>query len=180
MNWHEKYGWGGYSWDANNFPVPETVMSFLQNEERLLVGANFHDNSGLVKEEARYKAMSQAVGWRSSTETIPFLSCSNETFAFALEDVVVSPLGFDIPWIDWQQGGEKGGCTDVETHNPTIWLNRLRATANLRTGNSNQRGMALGRWGGLGNHRYPTGFRCVFFQSNKKLFAETLLVVMFS
>ncbi len=156
MNWHFKFGWGAYTWDSNNFPVPSTVMQYLQKEQNLLVGANLHDESGVVKEEARYDAFRNAVGWSSNTKTIPFLSCSNVTFAFALEDVVVSPLGFDVPWIDWQQGGDKGGCTDG-THNPTIVLNRLRATANLRTGSST-RGMAFGRWGGLGNHRFPTGF----------------------
>jgi hypothetical protein len=156
MNWHQKASlWGGYTWDANLFPVPEQVLDYLQSEN-LLSGANLHDNSGVIREEAEYEAMRAAIGWKSQSN-IPFASCSNQTFAFALEDIIVSPLGFDVPWIDWQQGGDKGGCSG-ETQNPTIWLNRLRATANLRTGKSNQRGMALGRWGGLGNHRYPSGF----------------------
>lgn len=103
MDWHIKH-WGGYSWDANNFPVPEAVLSYLQGKENLLVGANFHDDTGVGTDETKYNAMKQAIGYTGSN-AIPFQSCVNKTVAFALEDVVVSPLGFDVPWIDWQQGG---------------------------------------------------------------------------
>ncbi len=154
MDWHFKYGWGAYSWDRNNFPVPEDTLAFLK-ESGLVVGANLHDNSGVIREEERYEAMRKAIGWSSNT-TVPFKSCSNQTFAFALEDVVWRPLGFDIPWIDWQQGGDKGGCTDG-AHNPTMWLNRLRGTDNFRN-NDTARATILSRWGGLGSHRYPLGF----------------------
>ncbi len=73
---------------------------------------------------------------------------TNRTYAWALEDVVLQPLeqlGFgDFWWIDWQQGGERGGCRGGSM-NPTIWLNRLRATDKLRRGQPG-RGMVLSRW----------------------------------
>ena len=65
-------------------------------------------------------------------------------------------LGVDFAWIDWQQGGTQGGCAG-EANNPTILLNHLRSTDNLRAGNA-LRGMILARWGGMGTHRYQVGF----------------------
>ena len=155
MDWHFKYGWGGYTWDPNLFPVPEATLAELQGRG-LAVGANLHDDSGVVPEEQRFEAMRAAVGWPGNASTMPFRSCSSALFAFGLEDAVVAPLGFDIPWIDWQQGGSRGGCTDGP-HNPTIWLNRLRATDRMRRGDA-RRATILSRWGGLGSHRYPLGF----------------------
>ena len=80
-----------------------------------------------------------------------------------LEDIVLGAItgnetspGFDFWWIDWQQGGDKGGCTG-ELINPTIWTDKLRATYHIRRGET-KRGMVLARWGGLGNHRYQVGF----------------------
>ncbi len=155
MDWHFKFGWGGYTWDPSLFPVPAATLAFLRSRG-LAVGANLHDDSGVVRDEARYQAMRAAVGWASNTTTVPFLSCANTTFAWGLEDAVMAPLDFDIPWIDWQQGGTRGGCTDG-AHNPTIWLNRLRATDRMRRGEAG-RATILSRWGGQGSHRYPLGF----------------------
>jgi alpha-glucosidase (family GH31 glycosyl hydrolase) len=41
--------------------------------------------------------------------------------------------------------------------NPTIWLAHLRCTDRHRIGDT-KRAMFLGRWGGLGAHRYQIGF----------------------
>jgi len=68
----------------------------------------------------------------------------------------------DFWWIDWQQGGDAGGCAEgVDAANPTIWLNKLRLTDKARraeSGEASKRSMVLARWGGLGNHRYQVGF----------------------
>ena len=55
-------------------------------------------------------------------------------------------------WPDWQQGGKQGGMAG-DKQNPTIWLAHLRCTDRHRVGD-NTRAMFLGRWGGLGGHRY--------------------------
>ena len=57
-----------------------------------------------------------------------------------------------MAWPDWQQGGTAGGMTGFK-QNPTIWLAHLRCTDRHRIGD-NTRAMFLGRWGGLGGHRY--------------------------
>ena len=64
--------------------------------------------------------------------------------------------GVDYFWIDWQQGGDRGGCSGKHM-NPTIWLNRLRSTRSRRLGYT-RRDLILARWGGYGSHRYPVGF----------------------
>ncbi len=33
--------------------------------------------------------------------------------------------GMDFWWIDWQQGGNHGGCAGLK-QNPTIWTNKIR------------------------------------------------------
>jgi hypothetical protein len=50
-----------------------------------------------------------------------------------------SGVGMDFWWIDWQQGGDKGGCTGG-SQNPTIWTNKIRCTDAKRRG-SNGRNM---------------------------------------
>ena len=85
--------------------------------------------------------------------------CSNPSYAQALEDAVLLPLekqGLDYWWIDWQQGGNHGGCKGKK-QNPTIWTNKIRATDHVRRG-TDKRGLVLARWGGLGSHRYQVGF----------------------
>ena len=95
----------------------------------------------------------------ASTQDIPFELCSNPSYAQALEDAVLLPLekqGLDYWWIDWQQGGNHGGCKGKK-QNPTIWTNKIRATDHVRRG-TDKRGLVLARWGGLGSHRYQVGF----------------------
>ena len=115
---------------------------------------------GVRPTEDQYDAFCKAIGADpAANKTIPF-AIYEQKYALALEDQVLQALekqSFgDFWWIDWQQGGAKGGCPGGKA-NPTILLNRLRATDKIRRGET-QRGMVLARWGGLGNHRYQVGF----------------------
>eukprot|EP00823_Brevimastigomonas_motovehiculus_P005518 TRINITY_DN4082_c0_g1_i1.p1 TRINITY_DN4082_c0_g1~~TRINITY_DN4082_c0_g1_i1.p1 ORF type:complete len:921 (+),score=210.99 TRINITY_DN4082_c0_g1_i1:343-2763(+) len=158
MDWHTKEYWGGYSWDRRLFPHPEDIMSFV-HDNNLIVGLNIHDADGVGSNEEQHDAMARVLGLDPKTcGTIPF-NMMNTSYAYALEDVVLLALeksGVDLFWIDWQQGGKKGGLAG-DKQNPTIWTDRLRATDHLRRG-VNKRGFTLARWGGLGNHRYQVGF----------------------
>uniref|UniRef100_A0A7S2WIU5 DUF5110 domain-containing protein n=1 Tax=Mucochytrium quahogii TaxID=96639 RepID=A0A7S2WIU5_9STRA len=155
MNWHTKPAWGGYSWDRALWPFPEETLDNLKRQG-ISTLANLHDNDGVVPANEAYEELASYLGVDNGT-TIPFASCADQKIALGLEDIVLDRLkGLDYWWVDWQQGGSKGGCTGGR-HNPTIWLNRLRGTNNIRKG-SKQRDMVLGRWGGLGNHRYQVGF----------------------
>lgn len=159
MDWHRKPYWGGYSFDENLFPQPH--ISFQRIKARgLLTSGNLHDHDGVRPSEDSYNAFCKAVGANPSSGTTFAFDIVNRTYAWAVEDTILQPLeqlGFgDFWWIDWQQGGQKGGCAG-DSQNPTIWLNRLRGTNHLRR-NQTTRNMILSRWGGLGSHRYPIGF----------------------
>lgn len=167
MNWHIKYGWGAFSFDRNLFPFPEDTMSYLK-EKGLHISMNIHDDDGIRNYEDQFEAACQAMGLDpKKTGEIRFASCSNYAYAAMVEDVVLKPVedvGTDFWWIDWQQGGAEGGCKEY-SYNPTIWLNKVRATdakrrflQGITKDPEFKRNMALGRWGGLGNHRYQLGF----------------------
>ena len=160
MDWHVKPAWGAYSWDSNLFPDPsDVVKGYLKDTEGLVTLANLHDDDGVVEAEDAHAAMVAAMGLPASTGDVPFRICDSSRYAAALEDAVLAPLeaqGLDYWWIDWQQGGRRGGCAGG-AQNPTIWTNKIRATDHLRRGSS-KRGLILARWGGLGSHRYPVGF----------------------
>jgi alpha-glucosidase len=164
MNWHKKNSWTGYSFDDRLFPAGGAAAIRGAKNKGVHLAANIHDAEGIGNWEDSYEAMASAVDFAAtSSDPVPFLSCSNQTYAYALEDVVLAPLEdiFDFWWIDWQQGGAAGGCrADVDAANPTIWLNKLRLTNKARRNqsNANDRSMVLARWGGLGNHRYQVGF----------------------
>eukprot|EP00959_Pyramimonas_sp_CCMP1952_P045899 959175-Pyramimonas_sp.AAC.1 len=51
--------------------------------------------------------------------------------------------GVDFFWIDWQQGGQQGGC-EGGAMNPRIALNHLRTTAHDRR-QEDRRGFVLAR-----------------------------------
>lgn len=162
MDWHVKPAWGSYSFDRNLFPDPaDTLLDYVKGHEGLITLANLHDDNGVVAGEDEHDAMAAQMGLvpPASTQDIPFEICSNPAYAQALEDAVLLPLekqGLDYWWIDWQQGGNHGGCKGL-AQNPTIWTNKIRATDHIRRG-SDKRGLLLARWGGLGSHRYQVGF----------------------
>jgi alpha-glucosidase (family GH31 glycosyl hydrolase) len=160
MDWHSKQGWGGYSFDRRLFPEPsDTLVGLLKEHYNLAVAVNLHDDDGIRPTEDTYYAMCKALGYDpSKQQTIPFL-LTNRSYALALEDITLGNIerqGVDFMWIDWQQGGSQGGCTG-EKQNPTIWLQKLRATDAIRRGEA-ERGIVLSRFGGLGAHRYQVGF----------------------
>lgn len=160
MDWHVKPAWGAYTWDNHLFPDPKDVMlNYMKQHKGLITLANIHDDNGVVSEEANHAAMVEMMDLPNSTGDIPFEICTNQKYAIALEDAVLLPIekdGIDYWWIDWQQGGNHGGCKGM-LQNPTIWTNKMRATDHIRRG-STKRGLVLARWGGLGSHRYQVGF----------------------
>jgi alpha-glucosidase (family GH31 glycosyl hydrolase) len=160
MDWHTKQGWGGYSFDRRLFPEPsDTLVGLLKEHYNLAVAVNLHDDDGIRPSEDTYAAMCYALGYDANLQqTIPF-QLTNRSYALALEDITLGDIerqGVDFMWIDWQQGGSQGGCSG-EKQNPTIWLQKLRATDAIRRGQP-QRGIVLSRFGGLGAHRYQVGF----------------------
>ena len=184
---HKKNSWTGYTFDPSLYPDPKAWLASM-HDQGLLLAANLHDDVGIGPWEEKHAAVAKIMGEANASATIPFTTCGNKTYAYAVEDVVLQAIeggriggdlpdgGFDAWWIDWQQGGDHGGCAGG-AQNPTIWTNRLRSTdakrravmaARRRHGDSNRRAaaevgavgrnMVLARWGGMGSHRYQVGF----------------------
>jgi alpha-glucosidase (family GH31 glycosyl hydrolase) len=157
MNFHDKFAWGGYTVD-NRLYSTDDVRDWLA-QRSLVLGVNLHDDTGMMCTERTYAQFAEALGLDpTSTQTIPF-SATNQSYLYALDDIVLPAVlgnGVSCQWIDWQQGGIVGGAKGG-AQNPTIILNKLRSTDHLRRGES-ARGMVLGRFGGVGSHRYQVGF----------------------
>eukprot|EP00928_Gymnodinium_smaydae_P030258 TRINITY_DN22546_c0_g3_i1.p1 TRINITY_DN22546_c0_g3~~TRINITY_DN22546_c0_g3_i1.p1 ORF type:complete len:903 (-),score=95.05 TRINITY_DN22546_c0_g3_i1:79-2787(-) len=163
MNWHLFGPWGSFTWNDVSYPDLQNLLAWMK-ERRLPIGANTHDHDGIAASEKTYHQMCEALGRSCNGETLPF-DLYNRTYALAQEDIAWRALqtqgdkqGLDFAWIDYQQGEEEAfEKTKIPGINPTIVLNRLRATDAQRHG-ENKRPMILSRWGGLGNHKYPVGF----------------------
>ena len=156
MNWHTKNDWTGYTWDRQLFPFPEDTLAMLRSKG-LVVAANIHDADGIGNWEDSYKQICGVMGQNPSAGQTVMFQPLNGTYMRAVEDVTLKQFaGFDFYWIDWQQGGDAGGCSGGRM-NPTFITDHVRATSNARRGAA-KRDNILARWGGLGNHRYQVGF----------------------
>lgn len=155
MNWHKRPNWTGYSWDAARYPDHPQLLQDLR-ADGLHMGVNLHDAEGVMSLERRYAAMAAANGVDpASGDTVAF-HIDDKRFAESLSEVVLRPLaaeGLSYWWTDWQQGVQ--GVQDVAGLDTTMWLNHFRFT---NASGSGVRGLIHSRFGGLGGHRYPTGF----------------------
>jgi alpha-glucosidase (family GH31 glycosyl hydrolase) len=157
MNWHLKPHWTGWTWDPAQYPDHKKLLDWL-HAHGLAVGANLHDAEGVMSFEKMYPAMARANGIDPATGQTVLFRISNETYADSLSKIVLEPLakeGIDFWWTDWQQG-EAMGVQDCAGLNPTMILNHYRFMNYSSSGSF--RGLIHSRWGGLGNHRYVSGF----------------------
>lgn len=157
MDWHTKNDWSGFTFDPHLFPFPADSMQYLW-QMGLPVTLNIHDASGVNSWEAMFPALVDYLGLPKNSTVVPF-NILNATVAYAVEDIVLGDLlkkNVSFWWIDWQQGGDKGGMVG-DKQNPTMWLNHLRCTDRHRVGDE-MRALVLARWGGMGGHRYQVGF----------------------
>jgi len=157
MNWHTKDDWTGYSFDPRLYPEVRDMFEDL-HAYGLTTAGNIHDADGVGSWETQFDAMCTDLRLNSSIAKVPF-DIAKQDAQLALEDDVMQALediGFDFWWIDWQQGELTHGAKSYKM-NPTIWTAHMRSTDKQRRG-SDDRGMVLSRWGGLGGHRYQVGF----------------------
>ena len=172
MNWHKKPMWASYMFDTRIIPDPVAFSNWVK-ERGVSIALNIHDClfitdncpvGTLSIDDAdlfeKYIASTQIV--LEDNQTVIPLDLLNKTMALTKEDVALKPhaddLDIDMWWNDWQQGDGPGvGRLLGGKMNPTIWLNKLRYTNHKRWG-MNKRGSVMGRFGGLGAHRYGHGF----------------------
>eukprot|EP00743_Colponemidia_sp_Colp-15_P010732 GILK01011856.1.p1 GENE.GILK01011856.1~~GILK01011856.1.p1 ORF type:complete len:977 (-),score=160.12 GILK01011856.1:248-3178(-) len=162
MDWHKTMyktggGWTGFSWDPLLFPDPSGFLEWCKRRG-LKNTLNLHPAEGVKAYEDRYPEFAAALGFDSAlNQTIQF-DMGNATYMRTFFDIMLSPLerqGIDFWWLDWQQGED--GWTRIANLNPTFLLNHA-FTHNPIHWSNGYRPFILHRWGGLGNHRYQSGF----------------------
>eukprot|EP01084_Bolivina_argentea_P283337 485212_1 len=166
MDWHYldtvHQPWGDYTWSNLLFPNPNITQLWLHNTMGLRTSGNVHDDNGIQTLEIYYQDAANALNVTNGKNIAANISDYN--YMMALQDYILEPIsnrptcdgcGFDVFWIDWQQGMKGNYLNNKIT--PTYILSYVRGTNNIRL-NRNIRNMVLGRCGGMGNHRYPVGF----------------------
>ena len=170
MDWHETWGlskvnpkkdesgqrvgWTGYTWKQQLFPSPTNFLSWCR-KQNLKTSLNLHPASGIQPYEEPYKRFVEAYGWTEEGKSVPY-KMSEMKWADAYFDTVLTPFenqGIDFWWLDWQQWVTSKYVKDL---NNTFWLNHTFDHHMAEKGND--RPMIYHRWGGLGSHRYQTGF----------------------
>ncbi|SDE58707.1 protein of unknown function [Mucilaginibacter pineti] len=158
MDWHKnlnKDGWTGWTFDDALFTAPAPFLKWTA-DEGLKVTMNLHPASGIDPAEPSYKTFATNINFDTAGHrTIPYVG-SDKKFMQNLFNVVLHPLekqGVGFWWLDWQQWQND---KVIQGLNNTWWINYMFFSDMER--NSLSRPMLYHRWGGLGNHRYQTGF----------------------
>ncbi|MGD9047101.1 MAG: glycoside hydrolase family 31 protein [Anaerolineae bacterium] len=153
MDWHTPHSWTGYTWNRQLFPDPPAFLRWV-HDKGLRVTLNLHPAEGIQAFEEIYPRFAEAMDVDpQSEEPIPF-RITDRRFVKNYFELVHHPQeddGVDFWWMDWQQGES----SEMEGLDPLPWINHLHFTDSRRRG---LRPMLYSRWGGLGNHRYQTGF----------------------
>ena len=175
---HKKNSWTGYTFDPSLYPDPAAWLASM-HDQGLLLAANLHDDVGIgtVGGEARCRRQDYGRNQRLRHDPVHDVRQQDVRVRGGGRRAARSGIriggdlpdgGFDAWWIDWQQGGDHGGCAGG-AQNPTIWTNRLRSTdakrravmargagcpwrqsPRRRRGGPVGRNMVLARWAGWG------------------------------
>lgn len=159
MDWHYtdpgRGGWTGWTWNKSLFPDPEGFLGKM-HDKGIKVTLNLHPADGFESYEECYPALSKALGREEGdTSKIEWIG-SDHKFMEAVFDSVLHPMekeGVDFWWLDWQQRLNDPVFTNLDN---TWWINHCFFTDMQKQGK--RRPLLYHRWGGLGNHRYQTGF----------------------
>ncbi|KAK8809645.1 hypothetical protein WA158_000588 [Blastocystis sp. Blastoise] len=148
-------GWSGFTWYDAEFPSPSHLMNYMK-QRNIYTTLNTHPAGGIQFYEEFYKEMAIAMGYDPEKgETVPW-NITDLKYAENLFKIILQPFhdrGMEFWWIDYQQGE----TTTYRNVNPTFWTDYTWFTSKTRWSNED-RPFIMGRFGGLGSHRYPIGF----------------------
>ncbi|KAK8805573.1 hypothetical protein WA158_002229 [Blastocystis sp. Blastoise] len=148
-------GWSGFTWYDEEFPSPSHLMNYMKRRN-IYTTLNIHPAAGIQFVEEFYKEMAIAMGMDPEKgQTVPW-NITDLKYAENLFKIVLQPFhdrGMEFWWIDYQQEH----TTTYQNVNPTFWTDYTWFTTKTRWSNGD-RPFIMGRFGGLGTHRYPIGF----------------------
>jgi len=153
MDWHLPDGWTGYTWNRELIPDPPALLTWL-HQKGLKLALNLHPAQGVQSFEEIYPRFAKEMGVDPASGQAVAFHISDKRFAKNYFELLHHPReeeGVDFWWMDWQQG--QG--SEMMGLDPLVWLNHTHFQDSARHG---KRPMVYSRWGGLGNHRYQTGF----------------------
>ena len=146
-------GWTGYSWNKKLFPNYKAFLKEIKNKN-LKITLNIHPALGIRWFEDCYKEFAKKLGLDAETEEQIKFDMTNSEFVNAYFKVAHRPYekdGVDFWWIDWQQGQE----SNRQGVDPLLLLNHYHY---LDKTDTEEDGIILSRYFGVGAHRYPLGF----------------------
>lgn len=159
MDWH-KHGWDGWDWNEATYPDPDDFFEW-KRRAGLKVTMNLHCDTirrGDTHFSAICRKLTQSEDVADPAE--PHLVKGDDSWALdytdptvweAVREVCLRPnerRGVDFWWLDNWQGCQPG-------YNSVLWINHLFWRAMEQRG---QRPMLLGRYAGIGSHRYGAYF----------------------
>jgi alpha-glucosidase (family GH31 glycosyl hydrolase) len=146
-------GWYGWDWNRDLFPDPEKMFADF-HADHLKLTANMHIDY-LYGNESSFAPMKNDLGPELAPGDTITLNLSNRKVAgsfFRREIDKMYGLGWDFLWDD---NGAYVSPAEFPSIDMNLWRGHLFFEDNAARG---KRPLYLGRYGGLGGHRYPVGF----------------------
>jgi alpha-glucosidase (family GH31 glycosyl hydrolase) len=128
MDWHTEYRddsncnwWGGYDWDLNLFPQPESFVPWLQGpENHLKLLLNIHPQTGVDACQSGYTKFCAVMGVDCSANKSVECDLTDKKFAESFFDVLLQPVNTDYWWVDFDGCGHTGDSLQQQ-----LWSNYL-------------------------------------------------------
>ena len=162
-------GWYGWDWNKDLFPDPEKMFADL-HDAHLKLAPNMHIDA-MYSNESSFPLMQKDLGADSTrTDTLALdLFRRNVAGSFFTREIdKMYKSGWDFLWDD---NGAYAGTREFPDIDMNIWRERLFFNDNAARG---KRPLFLGRYGGLGGHRYPVGFSGDTFATWESLQFQTV------
>lgn len=162
-------GWYGWDWNLDLFPDPAKMFADF-HADHLKLTTNMHIDL-LHSNESSFAPMKKDLGPELAPGDTITLNLFNRKIAgsfFKREIDKMYDLGWDFLWDD---NGAYSAPQEFPSIDMNLWRGHLFFEDNAARG---KRPLYLGRYGGLGGHRYPAGFSGDTFASWESLDFQTV------
>ncbi len=168
MDYHIN-GWYGWDWNRDLFPDPAKMFADF-HADHLKLTPNMHIDF-LYSNESAFAPMKKDLGPELAPgDTITLDLCDRKIAGsfFRREIDKMYGLGWDFLWDD---NGSYAAPAKFPSIDMNLWRGHLFFEDNAARG---KRPLYLGRYGGLGGHRYPVGFSGDTFATWESLDFQTV------